>query len=127
MATYATKEVAGGGMPLATLRERIEAALAEEPLRPWCVHRLYEELTDSDGQWDREHGLFQTQYAADVLAQEGRVRRESVSAVTIGVHCEDTVYWSIRSECRRLDEFGPDYETPAILHRLGAHFLCHGL
>jgi hypothetical protein len=127
MATYASEGAVASVMPLATLRERIEAALAEEPLRPWCVHRLYEDLTDPDGRWDREHGLFQTQYAADVLASEGRVRRESVSAVTIGVQCQDTVYWSLHSECERLEEFGPDYETPAILHRLGAHFQCHGL
>jgi hypothetical protein len=127
MATHAAEREGVSSMPLATLRERIESAVAEEPLRPWCVHRLYEELAAPDGSVDRDHGLLQCQYAADFLAHDGRIRRETVSAVTIGVQCQDTVYWSTESECERLEEFGPDYEAPAILHRLGAHFQCHGL
>jgi hypothetical protein len=127
MATYAAEASSSADGSLDSLRDRIETALREEPLHPWCVHRLYEELIAPDGFVDREHGLMRTQYAADMLAHEGRVRRETVSAVTIGVQCQDTVYWSTESECGRLEEFGPDYETPRILHRLGAHFQCHGL
>ncbi|MCI4325528.1 MAG: hypothetical protein L3K00_06585 [Thermoplasmata archaeon] len=127
MATYAEPGSLSPSVPRSSLSDRIEATLADEPLRPWCVHRLYEELAAPEGLGDREHGLLQTQYAADSLAHDGRVRRETVSAVTIGVQCQDTVYWSPRSECEHLEEFGPDYEAPAILHRLGAHFQCHGL
>jgi hypothetical protein len=127
MATYATRASASADASLDSLRQRIEGALGEEPFHPWCVHRLYEELMAPEGVVDREHGLMRTQYTADMLANEGRVRRESVSAVTIGVHCQDTLYWSTESECARLEEFGPDYEPARILHRLGAHFQCHGL
>jgi hypothetical protein len=127
MATYAAEGHAVTDASLDTLRDRIESALREEPFHPWCVHRLYEQLAPPGGTTDREHGLMRTQFAADMLASEGRVRRESVSAVTIGVHCQDTLYWSLESECSRLEEFGPDYESPTLLHRLGAHFQCHGL
>ena len=112
---------------ISELRERIRATLDQEPFRPWCVHGLYEELTDPDGLADRENLLMRTQLAADELAAHGEVHREAISAVTIGVQCQDTLYWSKRSGMSTLDEFGPEYESPTILRRLGAHFLCHGL
>ncbi|MCI4326708.1 MAG: hypothetical protein L3K16_03610 [Thermoplasmata archaeon] len=127
MATYAAASRSSGPAPIAALRDRIQATLDQEPYRPWCVHGLYEELTDPDGLGDRETLLMRTQLAADELAANGVLYRESISAVTIGVHCQDTLYWTKRAGIAQLEEFGPEYESPAILHRLGAHFLCHGL
>jgi hypothetical protein len=113
--------------PSSALPARIEETLNEEPEKPWCVHRLYETLVARTAPGDREEGLRETRQAADQLSQEGRVRREAVSAVSIGVHCEDSLYWSVRSPKRRLEEFGPEYEAPTILHRLASHMQCHGL
>jgi hypothetical protein len=127
MATYATSSRPSIDSSISALRARIQATLDQEPFRPWCVHGLYEELTDPDGHADREDGLMRTQLAADELAANGELHREEISAVTIGVQCQDTLYWSKRAAMDRLEEFGPDYESPAILRRLGAHFLCRGL
>jgi hypothetical protein len=109
------------------LRDRIEAAVNEEPFRPWCVHRLHEDLVEPFSQENRDYQLLATQLAADQLADRGRLLRQELSAVTIGVHCQDTIYWSPKAGFATVDEFGPDYETPALLRRLGAHFQCHGL
>jgi hypothetical protein len=107
--------------------DRIETTLEESPDRPWCVHRLYEETLTVSPTVGREGMLSLTQQAADDLVSAGRAYREFVSAVGIGVHCEDSLYWSHDSEKRTLAEFGPEYESPTILRRLASHFQCHGL
>ncbi|HKV90414.1 MAG TPA: hypothetical protein VJQ43_04350 [Thermoplasmata archaeon] len=127
MATHSAPGRAIGGSSIASLQDRIEAAVNDEPYRPWCVHRLHEELADAIPLADREHMFLMTQLAADQLAAMGRIQREEVNAVTIGVHCQDTLYWSPQAGKRRVEEFGPDYESPTLLRRLGAHFQCHGL
>jgi hypothetical protein len=109
------------------LKERIETVLEKTPNRPWCVHRLYEELVATGSPSARDDGLRVTQLAAEDLVVEGRARREFVSAVGIGVHCEDSLYWSLESKHRTLADFGPEYESPTILRRLASHFQCHGL
>jgi hypothetical protein len=109
------------------LKDRIASTLDGHPDEPWCVHRLFETLTPPSGLFDRDRGLDAARAAADELAREGRARREFVSAVSIGVHCDDSVYWSLRSGKSRLAEFGPEYEVPTVLRRLGSHFQCHGL
>jgi hypothetical protein len=106
---------------------RIEATLNDAPYRPWCVHRLYEELIPASVPSDRDGLLSQTQRAADALVLEGRAVRETVSALAIGVHCEDSLYWSPNAEKTRLEDFGPEYESPTILRRLASHMYCHGL
>ncbi|MGA9838935.1 MAG: hypothetical protein WBF81_03405 [Thermoplasmata archaeon] len=106
---------------------RIQATLDETPERPWCVHRLYEELLAKGPSPSRDDGLVVTQGAADDLVTAGRAHREFVSAVGIGVHCEDSLYWSRHSEKTSLAEFGPEYESPTVLRRLASHFQCHGL
>ncbi|MGA8710267.1 MAG: hypothetical protein WB786_03435 [Thermoplasmata archaeon] len=110
--------------PLAT---RIEAALNDDLERPWCVHRLYEEFVSTPGATSREDLLAVTQRAAEELVRVGHARQEYVSATTIGVHCEDTLYWSSRSTRQRLADFGPAYEWPTVVQRLGSHFQCRGL
>lgn len=109
------------------LKERIAATLDDHPDEPWCVHRLFETLTPPIGLFDRDRGLDAARHAADQLTDEGRARRELVSAVSIGVHCDDSVYWSLHSGKTHLADFGPAYESPTILRRLGSHFECHGL
>lgn len=113
--------------PSPELMARIENALDTDPDRPWCVHRLYEELLTPSDRQDRESMLDATERAADELAEKGRVQRERISAFSIGVHCEDSVYWSRRSEKARLSDFGPEYEEPVVLRRLASHFRCTGL
>jgi hypothetical protein len=106
---------------------RIQAMLDDDPTKPWCVHRIRDQVaTDRDELADQEL-LFESRRAADLLVATGQARREAVSTVAIGVHCEDSVYWSSRSRCQALEEFGPEYESPAILYRLASHFECHGL
>ncbi|HEV8050316.1 MAG TPA: hypothetical protein VGP88_06960 [Thermoplasmata archaeon] len=127
MATYAAEETSVVGISIPEIRERVRATLGQEPFRPWCVHGLYEELTDLVGLVDREGMLMRTQLAADELAAGGEIHREAIHAYTIGVECQDTLYWSKQSGIDKLEGFGPDYESPTILRRLGAHFQCHGL
>jgi len=127
MATYAAEGATVVEVPMPELRERVRATLEQEPFRPWCVHGLYEELADMLGLMDRDAMLMRTQLAADELAADGEFCREAIRAYTIGVECQDTLYWSKRSGNAKLEEFGPDYESPTILRRLGAHFQCHGL
>jgi len=109
------------------LSDRIYETLAAEPDRPWCVHALYESLLASPSDQRRDELLLETQRAAEALVADGRARREFVSAVGIGVHCEDSVYWTPGAGKATLAEFGPEYESPAILHRLASHIRCHGL
>jgi hypothetical protein len=109
------------------LKDRIATVLGGTPYRPWCVHRLYEDLLASEGPHVRDDMLRLTQQAADDLVSEGRAQREFVSAIGIGVHCEDSLYWSRDSTNRTLAEFGPEYESPTVLRRLASHFQCRGL
>jgi hypothetical protein len=120
-------EVQMTGSDSALLKSRIERTLAGTPDRPWCVHRLYEEILTSEPPGSRDEMLDSTQRAADDLVSEGRAVREFVSAVGIGVRCEDSLYWSPKSSKRTLSDFGPEYESPTILRRLASHFQCHGL
>ena len=113
--------------PDSELRDRIAETLEQDPDRPWCVHGLYEALLASGNEPRRDTLLLETQRAAEALVGEGRARREFVSAIGIGVHCEDSVYWTPRAAKATLSEFGPDYESPAILYRLASHIRCHGL
>jgi hypothetical protein len=110
--------------PLAT---RIDVALNEDVDRPWCVHRLYEKLVSGQATASRDNMLEVTQRAAEELVRLGRARREYVSAIGIGVHCEDALYWTARSDRSQLSDFGPEYESPTILHRMASHFQCRGL
>ncbi|MGA8303698.1 MAG: hypothetical protein WA691_04315 [Thermoplasmata archaeon] len=109
------------------LKDRIASALAETPFRPWCIHRLYEELLASEGPHVRDDMLHLTEQAANDLVAEGRAQREFVSAIGIGVHCEDSLYWSREATMRTLADFGPEYESPTVLRRLASHFQCQGL
>jgi hypothetical protein len=113
--------------PLDALMARIEAALNVEPYRPWCIHRLCEEIVAPEIPRDRDGLLRLTEQMADELTSEGRAQREPVSALSIGVHCQDSLYWSVKANEHRLEEFGPEYEIPTILHRLASHMYCHGL
>ena len=113
--------------PIPGLKERIESVLDGSPDRPWCVHRLYEELVAGPSTSARDDMLVVTRNTAEELVIEGRVRREFVSAIGIGVHCEDSLYWSRESEKTQLADFGPEYESPTVLRRLASHFECHGL
>jgi hypothetical protein len=114
-------------LPIPGLKDRIEATLEEAPDRPWCVHRLYEVLLTDPSAGTRDDLLVVTRNAAEELVGEGRARREFVSAIGIGVHCEDSLYWARDSGKRHLADFGPEYESPTVLRRLASHFQCHGL
>jgi hypothetical protein len=107
--------------------DRIEAALNARSEKPWCLHRLCDEIVRPMAPVGDMDLLEMTKRAADELSRSGRARIEPVSALTIGVHCEDWVYWSAHSAKLTLAEFGPEYEAPAILYRLASHFQCHGL
>jgi hypothetical protein len=109
------------------LPDLIARILDGDPNQPWCVHRIYEEVISPDSPYDRRSGLSATREAADRLVHDGRAQFETVSAISIGVHCEDALYWSLRSSKKCLDDFGPEYESPTILRRLASHFQCHGL
>jgi hypothetical protein len=109
------------------LMDRIAAALDQDPDRPWCVHGLYEQVAKPFEPAEREDVLTRTRLAADMLVEHGRARFEPVNAVAIGVQCQDWTYWSARSSHDRLEQFGPEYETPVVLRRLVSHFQCRGL
>jgi len=111
----------------AALSERIENTLNDSPDLPWCIHRLYEELLPSGAPEERDGLLLETKTAADSLVRAGRAGGETVSAVSIGVHCQDSLYWSTLAGKQRLEQFGPEYESPTILRRLASHMYCHGL
>jgi hypothetical protein len=109
------------------LLEKIEAALDANPGVPWCMHRIYEEVVTPELIGGRDSLLDLTERAANILVQQGRAQYEAVSTLAIGVHCQDSVYWSVHSGKKRLEEFGPEYESPRVLRRLASHMLCHGL
>ncbi|MGP8072965.1 MAG: hypothetical protein ACLPZM_07545 [Thermoplasmata archaeon] len=109
------------------LEERIESSLNGDPSRPRCVHGLYEELLAPEGGANRDDLLDLTRRAAGDLVEHGRARRRYVSAIAIGAHCEDEVFWSVQSPHRELEDFGPEYEQLAIARRLASHFVCRGL
>jgi hypothetical protein len=111
----------------AELSRQVEVVLERHPDRPYCVHGLFEELLAPLARGNRDQLLDATRHAADEAVSRGRARMEFVSAIAIGVHCEDVMYWSIRSPKLHLKDFGPEYESPTILSRLGAHITCHGL
>jgi hypothetical protein len=109
--------------------EQVAAALEGDRERPWCVHRVAEEVLQP---WKGPEGaradlVDLARIAADVLVREGKVRSEPVSATAIGAHCEDLLIWSPHCEAEHLADFGPDYEVPFVLQRLVSHFECHGL
>jgi hypothetical protein len=112
---------------LSGLATKIQEALNDDLDRPWCVHRLFEEFLSGPGQMGRDDLLAVTRKAAEELVRAGHAREEYVSATSIGVHCEDTLYWSARSGKQRLADFGPAYEWPTVVQRLGSHFQCRGL
>jgi hypothetical protein len=108
--------------------ERVTAAVEGDQERPWCVHRLAEEvLLPWIGDQGRDSLIDLARDAADVLIREGQVRSEPVSATAIGAHCDDLLIWSTHAPARTLADFGPDYEVPFVLQRLVSHFQCHGL
>jgi hypothetical protein len=109
------------------LEEQIESSLNHEPDRPRCVHGLYEELLAPGSASNRDNLLDLTRKAAEDLVEHGRARRRYVSAIAIGAHCEDAVYWSVESPHRELEDFGPEFEQLAVARRLASHFQCHGL
>jgi len=113
--------------PTLDLKVRIQATLEKNPDRPWCLHRLYEELMPRGSPLGRDEMLEVTRRAADELVTEGRAYSEFVSATAIGIQCEDALYWSRPSGKKVLAEFGPEYESPTILRRLGSHIQCRGL
>lgn len=124
--TYAVAPVARDE-PMAALMDHIQQALDETPFRPWCIHRIGDEIVAPEIPQERDGLLRLSEQLADELARDGRARREAVSALSIGVHCQDSLYWSVRADPRSLEEFGPEYESPTILHRLASHMYCHGL
>jgi hypothetical protein len=105
----------------------IEQLLESDLEKPWCVHRIARALSESLPESDRPVRFDVVEAAADHLVEAGRALGEKVSAISIGVHCQDSVYWSRKAPERQLEAFGPEYESPRILHRLAAHFECHGL
>lgn len=109
------------------LMDRIGAALDQDPDRPWCLHGLYERVAKPFDGAEREDLLLRTRLAADLLVDHGRARFEVVNALAIGVQCQDWTYWSARSPHVRLEQFGPEYESPTVLRRLVSHFECRGL
>ncbi|MCI4345824.1 MAG: hypothetical protein L3K07_03625 [Thermoplasmata archaeon] len=109
------------------LVQKIQEALDANPGVPWCMHRLYEEIVTPELIGGRDSLLELTERAANRLVKEGKVQYEAVSTLAIGVHCQDSVYWSNRSAKTRLEQFGPEYESPRVLRRLASHMLCHGL
>jgi len=109
------------------LMAQIASAVETDLERPWCIHRLYEEVVSPSGQFPLDDLLLKTELAANQLAAKGAIRAEPVSTVSIGVHCQDSLYWSVRCPHHSLAEFGPEYETPRVLYRLASHFRCQGL
>jgi hypothetical protein len=113
---------------MAPVVARIEQAVEADQDRPWCVHRLAEEvLRPWKGGSGRDDMIELARTAADELVRQGQVRAEPVSAIAIGAHCEDLLIWSAHSPARCLADFGPEYEVPFVLRRLVSHFQCHGL
>jgi hypothetical protein len=112
---------------LSQLMGEVEAALDESLDRPLCLHRLCETLTPPGLGLHREERLELTRQAAVGLVERGRAQRAFVSAIAIGAHCEDEMFWSALSPHRSLEDFGPAYEPLALARRLSSHIRCHGL
>jgi len=112
---------------LSELATQVQEALNADLDRPWCVHRLYEQVLSAHGSGSRDDMLVVTQCAADELVAHRLARREYVSAVAIGVHCEDALYWSAHSPNQRLADFGPEFESPTVMRRMASHMTCRGL
>jgi len=111
----------------ADLQGQVEATLNETPERPICVHGLYETLKETEFSGPREEVVELVRRAAENLVRDGQAQHAYVSAIAVGAHCEDEVFWSSRSPFRRLEEFGPEFEQFAVARRLASHFECHGL
>jgi hypothetical protein len=113
---------------LAPVVSRIAHAIEADQERPWCVHRIYEEVLKP---WKttggRDNMLSLAREAIDELVRRGAVRSEPISAISIGAHCDDLLIWSPHSSAKHLSDFGPDYEVPRVLQRLVSHLECQGL
>jgi hypothetical protein len=109
------------------LKEQIEANLNDSLERPICVHGLMETIKQSAPSATRADLVESVRAAAEDLVQEGHAQHAYVSAIAIGAHCEDEVFWSARSPFLHLEEFGPEFEQLAVARRLASHFECHGL
>jgi len=109
------------------LKDQIVASLNDSPDRPICVHGLYESLKEGSPGAGRDDMVERVRRAAEHLVQEGQAHRAFVSAIAIGAHCEDEVFWSARSPYRTLEDFGPEFDQLAVARRLASHFECHGL
>jgi hypothetical protein len=119
--------MSGQATGVEVLQEQIEASLNESLERPICVHGLYETVKDADPAAPRDDLVERVRSAAENLVREGHAQHAYVSAIAIGAHCEDEVFWSSRSPCQRLEEFGPEFDPLAVARRLASHFECHGL
>jgi hypothetical protein len=111
----------------AGLKAQIAANLDESADRPICVHGLYERVQEGAPDVSRDLLIEQVRSAAEDLVHEGLARRAYVSAIAIGAHCEDEVFWSARSPHQQLEEFGPEFDSLAIARRLASHIQCRGL
>ena len=138
MAPRATQAIFYASLPLRStmdarpteldgLKDQIESTLNESIDRPICIHGLYETVKEGDLGAARGELVERVRAAAENLVQEGHAHRAYVSAIAIGAHCEDEVFWSARSPHRKLAEFGPEFEQLAVARRLASHFECHGL
>jgi len=114
-------------LEFADLQTRVEATLNDSPDRPICVHGLFETLQEPEPTGPREEVVELVRRAAENLVRDGQAQHAFVSAIAVGAHCEDEVFWSSRSPFRRLEEFGPEFEQFAVARRLASHFECHGL
>jgi hypothetical protein len=112
---------------VAGLQDQIETTLDDSPDRPICVHGLYETLKDGEVTGKREEVVELLRSAAENLVREGHAHHAFVSAIAVGAHCEDEVFWSAHSPHHHLEEFGPEFEPYAVARRLASHFECHGL
>jgi len=117
----------GPSESLSPLASRIDAALTSDLERPWCVHRLYEEVTCAQGLGSRDDVLVLTERAAEEVVAAGRAQREFISATGIGVHCEDSLFWSTEAHRTQLTDFGPEYDSVTVMRRMASHFRCRGL
>jgi hypothetical protein len=112
---------------IAHLQDQVEATLNDSPDRPICVHGLLETLKESEGGAPRDEVMELVRTAAENLVREGQAHHAFVSAIAVGAHCEDEVFWTSRSPHQQLEEFGPEFEQFAVARRLASHFVCHGL
>ncbi|MGA8275148.1 MAG: hypothetical protein WB789_01055 [Thermoplasmata archaeon] len=109
------------------LKEQIEANLNDSLDRPICVHGLYKTIKEADPGTHRDDLAEGVRAAAEDLVQEGHAQHAYVSAIAIGAHGEDEVFWSSHSPHQHPEEFGPEFEQLSVARRLAALFECHGL